>query len=487
MVDTMRKWLHVLHHWNIILPSVGTRLWVLPILLGWSMACNSPDNQENQLMERQITLEDYGHFLNPVQSFSPDDRWLAYDTRNDDAHIGRTGQIERVNIQSGGVEVIYAVEHQTIHGPGVGAVAYSPVEDQVIFIHGMANANADRPYGITRRTGVVAFTDRPGKITHFDARDVYPPFSLGALRGGSHAHSWNGDGTCISFTYNDEIMAQLSREDTSIQDLRTVGVMMPWGGVDVPNDPGGENISGAMFSMVVTKVTENPEWGSDEISKAYEDGWIGGDGYTDGEGNRHTLAIACLGDVRSTEGELVTEVFVVDLPASMPSLDGEDQIKGDLRSRPQPLSMVHQRRVTFTTDRRYPGVQGPRQWMKSAPDGEELYFMMKDDDGIVQLYSVPTVGGNIRQITRNDFSITTAFDIDPTGRRVVYGADEKIYVSDLENGDTRCLTPSVPQEYSGLRAIQWSRSGRMVAYNRKVPAGDSSFYQIFTLSIPANE
>lgn len=484
MVGTMRNLVFLLTNCIIFLLDVSQRTSAILVVLALTMACNATDNHENQPMEQQITTEDYGHFLNPVQSFSPDDRWITYDTRNEDAHIGRTGQIERVDVQTGAVEVLYTVPHQTVHGPGVGAVAYSPVEERVIFIHGISNANAENPYGITRRTGVVVEPERPGIITHYDARDLDPPFTLGALRGGSHAHSWNGDGTCISFTYNDEIMARLSRNDDSIQDLRMVGVMMPWGSVDVPHDPQGENISGAMFSMVITSVTENPVWGSDEISKAYEDGWIGENGYTDAEGNHHTRAVACLGDVRSAEGELVTEVFVVDLPDSMSFLDDEVKIKGDVATRPRPLSVVQQRRVTFTSDRKYPGVQGPRQWMKSAPDGQWLYFMMKDDDGIVQLYSVPTIGGDIKQVSHNDFSITTAFDIDPSGRRVVYGSDEKIYLTYLESGLTECLTPSPPQEYSGLRAIQWSRSGRMVAYNRKVPAGDTSYFQIFTLSIP---
>ena len=34
-----------------------------------------------------------------------------------------------------------------------------------------------------------------------------------------------------------------------------------------------------MFSVIVAKVTENPQPGSDEIDKAFDEGWIGTKGY----------------------------------------------------------------------------------------------------------------------------------------------------------------------------------------------------------------
>lgn len=52
-------------------------------------------------MEKQLTSDAKGHFLNNLQCFSPDGKWLVYDTRNDDAHIARTGSIEMVNVETG--------------------------------------------------------------------------------------------------------------------------------------------------------------------------------------------------------------------------------------------------------------------------------------------------------------------------------------------------------------------------------------------------
>ncbi len=432
--------------------------------------------------ENQITTEEYGHFLNLTQSFAPDDQWIIYDTRNADPDIGRTGRIERINPKSKEVDTVYQSVGQSEYGPGVGAAAYSTVDDRVIFIHGLPNADKERPYGISRRTGTGVHFDQPDQLIHYDARDISSPYTLGALRGGSHAHSWSGDGSWISFTYNDEVMADLALTDTSVKNLRMVGVMAPWGAVKVPDDDQEENNNGTMFSMIVSRVTESPRPGSDEISKAYEDGWIGQNGYVDASGKHHPKAVAFLGDVRDSEGQVVTEVFVVDLPEEKPDLSEEEQLKGNDHSRPMPPSMVQQRRVTFTSERKYPGVQGPRQWMKSSPDGAVLYFMMKDDHGLIQLYSVPTAGGEVRHITSNDFSMETAFDIDPSGKFAAYGSDEKIYLTTLESGDTKCVTPQVAKNYAGLRAIQWSHSGKYLTYNRKVQDHDSSYFQIFTLS-----
>lgn len=440
------------------------------------------NEKSNKWTELQITSGDYGHFLNPTQSFSPDDDWIVYDTRNADPDIGITGRIERVNIITKQVDTVYQTMKQSEFGPGVGAVAYSPVRDQVIFIHGIRNANKDRPYSISRRTGVGVLFDQNRRSVNYDARDVYPSYTLGALRGGTHAHSWSGDGSWISFTYNDDVMAQLSLKDTTVKDLRMVGVMAPWGAVKVPDDGDAENNNGTMFSMVISRVLESPKPGSDNISKAYEDGWIGRDGYVDASGTQRHKAVAFLGDVRDKQGNTVTEVFVTDLPTGKPGLSDESQLKGTASTRPQPLSMVQQRRVTFTADRKYPGVQGPRQWMKSSPDGSLLYFMMKDSSGLVQLFSVPTVGGPVSQITSNDFSIETSFDIDPAGKLAAYGVDEKIYLTSLDSGETECISPEVSDRYSDLRAIQWAHSGLSLTYNRKVIDRDSSYFQIFTLS-----
>src|SRR5690606_8500083 len=232
---------------------------------------------------------------------SPDGKWIVYDTRNDDSKIGSTSTIEMVNIETGEIKELYRTENQTQFGPGVGAATFSPVDHKVIFIQGVRNASEKNPYGFTRRTGVAVEVRNPGKAIYMDARDIQEPFTPGALRGGTHAHSWSGDGEMICFTYNDYVIEQLSKKDSSVQDLRTVGVMFPKK-VQVQDDGSLENNSGEMFSVIVSDVTEHPKPNTDEIDKAFDECWIGTNGYIKADGSRQKRAIAVQGNTKDEQG-----------------------------------------------------------------------------------------------------------------------------------------------------------------------------------------
>ena len=138
-----------------------------------------------QFAETQLTTGKQGHFLNSTQVFSPDDSWIVYDTRNDDGGIGAAGSIAMVNVSNGEIKELYHTVNQTKYGPGVGAATFSPKENLVLFIHGIRNADEANPYGFTRRTAVAVYTDKPFQPVFMDARDVTPPFTAGALRGGT--------------------------------------------------------------------------------------------------------------------------------------------------------------------------------------------------------------------------------------------------------------------------------------------------------------
>ncbi|MCP5768165.1 DUF3748 domain-containing protein, partial [Klebsiella pneumoniae] len=79
----------------------------------------------------------------------------------------------------------------------------------------------------------------------------------------------------VSFTYNDHVMHQL---DPAL-DLRNVGVAAPFGPVNVQKQHPRE-YSGSHWCVLVSKTTPTPQPGSDEINRAYEEGWVG----------NHTLA-----------------------------------------------------------------------------------------------------------------------------------------------------------------------------------------------------
>ncbi len=434
------------------------------------------------MKEERLTSGKKGHFLYHTQIFSPDDSSIVYDTRNDETKIGETCCIELLHVNTGETNMLYRAPGQTVHGPGVGAAAFSPVDDVAIFIHGLLNCDETRPYGFTRRTGVAIAADSPGEAIFMDARDVIPPFTPGALRGGTHAHSWSGDGEWISFTYNDAIMERLEQSgETTIRDLRSVGVMAPYGPVKVKNSGSGEQTDGKMFSVIISSVTENPIPGSDQISRAYEEGWVGRSGYINSEGALQRRALAFLGDTRDENGNLLTEVFIADIPDDVTNSAPGQSLEGTISTRPAPPVGVVQRRLTYTFNRKYSGVQGPRHWLQSAPDGSMIYFLMKDDAGLIQIYGISPNGGEIRQFTNNDFSVGTTFSVRPDGQYIVYGSDETVYVTHLESGQTISLAGPPASIKAGLRTISWSNNGKMIAYNRLIEAGDKKYYHIFLL------
>jgi len=458
-------------------------LLLLSTLVGSSYQSKDPWDGFSNLKEVQLTHDPSGHYLHSTQYFSPDNQWIVYDKRNDGTQIGQTGCIEAVNVKSKEVKQLYKTRNQTEFGPGVGGATFSPTSDIVLFIHGLQNCNSSNPYNFSRRTGVAVSTDNPGNPIFMDARDVEEPFTPGALRGGTHAHTWSADGLWISFTYNDAIMAHLKDEGMeSAGDLRMVGVMGPYGPVNVDENSNDENFSGIKCSTIVTRVHENPEPGSNQIDRAYSDGWVGLNGYVKEDGNQQLRAVAFLGDTRNTKGEKLTEVFLVDIPEDITSEVAGHKLTGTLATRPAPPKNANQRRLTFTEVRKYPGVQGPRHWLRTTPDGSWIFFLMKDQHGIVQVYGISPNGGPTKKFTSNNFSVETTFNVSPDGQFLAYGSNQTVYVTHIETGQTKQVSPTPDNSMNHLKSIHWSKDGKMLAYNRKVAQEDSSYFQVFLLA-----
>lgn len=428
----------------------------------------------------QITFRSEGHCLYNTQCFSHDDQWIVFDARNDDSHIARTGNVHMVNTRTHEVVELYRTQHQTVHGPGVGAASFSPVSDRVLFIHGVRNAGERNPYSFTRRTGVAIDIDRPFSPIFMDARNVAFPFTPGALRGGTHAHTWSGDGQWICFTYNDYVIEQLSKVQTGVKDLRTIGVMVP-GRVTVPPDESGENNSGELFSVVVAKVTEHPAPNSDEISKAFDEGWIGSNGYLKEDGTRQQRAIAFQGNVRMDDGSDKAEVFVLDLPDDLTIASQDCPLEGTDVLRPGVPRGIIQRRLTHSSR----GIKGPRHWLRTTPDGSTIGFLSEDDNGIVQVFGISPNGGDIAQLTFNINSVQGPFNFSPDGRCLAYIAGNSVCITDLEKSKTVNVTPDFPHGEGPVGAVIWSNKGTAIAFNKYVKDSQSGdpFLQIFLMDI----
>lgn len=409
---------------------------------------NSAAANDSLRHEVQATHGPGGRILTNIAVWSPDSEWLVYDTRSDAAGEKFDGsRIEMVNVRSGEVHALY----ESRNGAHCGVATFHPRQPRVVFILGPENPTPDWQYNAYHRQGVIVDLARPGVATNLDARDLVPPFTPGALRGGSHVHVWDPAGERVSFTYEDHVLAQ------SGLNQRNIGVSVPGRPVTVPKTH-PRNHDGSYYTVLVTRTTGNPKPGSDEIKKAFEEGWVG------------RRALAFQGHVVSEKGETISEVFIADLPDDL--------------TQPGSESRITQRRLTFTSGRKYPGIQGPRHWLRSSPDGTRIAFLMKDDAGVAQLWTIPPNGGPPAQLTRNPWPIASTFSWSPDGRCIAHVMDNSVCVTDAATGITTRLTVRVDDATAPRpEACVFSPDGTKIAFVRRLPSPDAPANQVFVVNV----
>ena len=418
-------------------------------------------------------------------TWSPDSKWIVYDVRSDPAGTLFDGdRIEKVNVDTGEVVVLY----RSSHGACCGVATFSPISDEVVFILGPENPTPDWQYAPEHRQGVVVNASHPFKAINLDARDITQPLTPGALRGGSHVHVFSGDGQCVSFTYEDHLLARRDekyREDRASysgdRNQRNVGVGLR--GIPVrPDASHPRNCDGEYFSVLVTKTVNNPRPGSDEISKAYDDAWVGTNGYVRSDGTRQKRAIAFLGNVVGESGQEIAELFIVDLPDDLTQASSLP-LEGTATTRPAPPLGTMQRRLTHTCDRKFPGIAGPRHWPRSSPDGEQIAFLKRDSTGQVQLWTISPNGGEERQVTFLPFEVTSAFSWHPDGSHVAFVADGSVFIAAIDTGKAKRLTAKVENEmHPRSEACIFSPNGRSIAYVKPVEKSGAIHNQVFVVN-----
>jgi len=412
------------------------------------------DVQEKNNMERRIdslTRSDIGHTLHHNNVFSPDNNWIVFDGRNDDTKIGETSSIGMVNVHTGEERLLYKTANQTIYGPGVGAASFSPVEDMVVFIHGLYDADSVKPYDITRRFGLAVNMYNPMVGMPMDARDSYAPYTAGALRGGTHSHCWSGDGRLISFTYNDEFVDP---------DLRMVGVMVPTEEPVVISSL-EENNKGKKYAAIVTDVVRDPLPGSDEISKAFDECWV----------SSHTnYTIAFQGNTRNEEGETITEIYLVDIDPARILQDSS--AVGKEGERPRTPDGIRQRRLSRTLK----GLSDLRHWLRS--DGRYVYALAKDDDNRNQIVQCEVSSGRFTTVSDFDFSISSPINMSHRGDKITFVANNNIYLFDLAIKKSVMLTSNSPEDLKIVGAPVFSRKDDMIAFNQYAESNGNEYIQI---------
>ena len=430
--------------------------------------------------EKQITHDlSYHHDLDNNDNFSPDGSWLVYDTRTDDGGIAASSKIEKVNINTGEKKVLFQIANNQAWGPGAGAVSYSPVENAVVFIHGLTASTEANPYQQWRRTGVIIEDANPNKPIYMDARDVTYPFTPGALRGGTHRHEWSGDGKWIGYTYNDAILKALEDSTGERHNLRTIGVSKKGTAVRVSHSD--ENVSGTWFSALVVKVTPKPQPGSDEISHAASDSWVGKNGYL--KNGKHQIARAFLGTVKTESGSDVPEVFIVDIPEDISIPGNSGPLEGTPDTFPMPPKGTVQRRLTHTANLSKPGCSGI---VRSSPDGSTLAFLAHDATGIQQVFLIPVTGGKMTQLTYHNSDVNGNVRWHPDGKSVSYIWNGSIMLckTGTEEFEKRFVELTNPTPIAPTNTV-WSPDGKTIAFNRLVKQADGkpATQQIFIKTI----
>ena len=149
----------------------------------------------------------------------------------------------------------------------------------------------------------------------------------------------------------------------------------------------------------------------------------------------------------------------------------------------EPLPGARQRRLTHTADRRYPGLQGTRHWLRSSPDGSQIACLMKDESGISQIFTASPATGEIRQLTHNASDICSAFTWSPDGRWIAHGMAGNICLTEAQTGTTRPVSQSDAFGEIRKEACVFSPDGSRIAFVRSSESPNESTNQICIIEL----
>lgn len=432
--------------------------------------------------EKQLTFTPKNHDLDNNDNFSPDGRYLCYDTRNMVGPGIDNGQsIELVEVATGKETLLYTPEKSVIGerpAPGVGAVSFSGAANEVAFIHGPpVEQVAERgPYGKPNRQGAGIVTDGTAKPAPqggyekfwLDFRDVATDRDTlpGAHRGGTHRHEYTLDGKRIGFTYDDFILTQYGR---------TVGYMERH-----PKAPEGAACYYANLVPIVPTGTAKPG----EIEIASADSWVGREG----------LMRAFIGKVRNSDGETYeTSLFVIDIPKNVDITTADS---GGPNRYPAPPKGTAVRRLTHT-------------WaggtVRGSADGSRIAYHAKAADGTTQVFVIASDGSDQspdpqkqpKQATFLPEGSADGIRWHPSGNTIFSFSNNGIVATCVKEGSQfgRSVFLTAQGDKPERIKLTNSQDGTLLAFNKPVPTKDeagkivkafdgSDILQIFVLPFP---
>ncbi len=311
--------------------------------------------------ERQITRSPKTHALDNNDNFSPDGRFLCYDTRGTvySEELSNCKSIEKVEIATGKETVLW--DPPSVSGeqaaPGVAAVSWHPFKNKVIFIHGptLGEVAQHGYYSIRNRTAYEVDGDGRRSYQKVDMRDVENTVTTpGAHRGGTHRHEYSRDGSRIGFTYDDYLLPAYGR---------TIGFMQP--NADTP-----EGYT-HYFALILKPVLPGKSKAG-EIERAFGDSWINAEGTMRG----------FIGKVRAANGvDYHHDLFVAEIPKD---LDITTADPGSRERYPEPPEGISVRRLTHGME-----VTGI---VRGSGDGSMIAFTARNGNEPDQLYIIKADG-----------------------------------------------------------------------------------------------
>ena len=396
------------------------------------------------MIEKQISVSLKTHALDNNDNFSPDGRFLCYDTRGTvyNENLANSKSIEKVEIATGRETVLW--DPPSITGeeaaPGVAAASYHPLENKVIFIHGPDLEEVDKRgyYSIRNRTAMEVDGEENKTYQKVDMRDISSEKTIpGAHRGGTHRHEYSRDGKRIGFTYDDFLVQEYDR---------TIGFMQPDAHV-----PEGYT---HYFSLIL-KPAKKGKSKAGEIEKAYGDSWI------DAAGTMR----AFIGKVRAQNGmDYDNDLYVADIPDD---IDISTSHAGTHDQYPEPPEGIAIRRLTQGMD-----VTGI---VRGSPDGTQVAFAAPDKDGIDQVYITNALGSDKQPtlLTRLA-SPVSSIRWHPSGEWVFFISNGNVFVTYLGSRLESGLTIQLSDDRLLRDQLVVSPDGNLLAYIIPVPTQDSS-------------
>ena len=434
--------------------------------LGLTTKCveSIPQNEIKNIpmIEKQITFSAKSHALDNNDNFSPDGKFLCYDTRGTvyNENLANSKSIEKVEMTTGIETVLWKPEFVTGEeaAPGVAAVSYHPIENKVIFIHGpnLDEVEVRGYYDIRNRTAIEVDGDGNKTSLKVDLRDISNEVTTpGAQRGGTHRHEYSRNSERIGFTYDDFL----------VQDYdRTIGYMQA-----DPNSPEGYS----HYFSVILKPAKKGMSKAGEIEKAYGDSWV------DTKGSMR----AFIGKVRAENGvDYENDLFIANIPLNTNITTSSS---GTSENYPEPPEGITIQRLT--TGMNLSGI------VRGSMDGENITFIAEDEGNINQAYVINLEDKLAVQATKLPSSVSN-IRWHPTGKWIIFISDGNIYATytgdEIQFGTTLKLTETMMERDH----LVVSQDGNLIAYVIPKPtkdtsgeivrdANDNNFRQIFTLSM----